>query len=150
MKQRLSKFPAWKTLPFAIAAAAPIGLHAQQRPAVPEASTSTVQEIVVTAARLNAARASIQPSLGASVLPGITRDTVLTLAAELGIPIVEQTIPREMLYIADEVFFSGTAAEVTPIRSVDRITVGSTARSDVYEVVALEHLDGEPLGLRAW
>ena len=63
--------------------------------------------------------------LGNSVLPGITRDSVLKLALDLGIPVVEAGIPREMLYIADEVFFSGTAAELTPIRSVDRITVGN-------------------------
>ena len=62
--------------------------------------------------------------LGNSVLPGITRDSILKLARELGIPVVEAGIPREMLYIADEVFFTGTAAEITPIRSVDRITVG--------------------------
>jgi branched-chain amino acid aminotransferase len=62
--------------------------------------------------------------LGNSVLPGITRDSVIHLARDLGIPIVEQMIPREMLYIADEVFFSGTAAEITPIRSVDKISVG--------------------------
>ena len=61
--------------------------------------------------------------LGNSVLPGITRDSVLQLAKDLGIPVVEQIIPREMLYIADEVFFTGTAAEITPIRSVDKITV---------------------------
>ncbi len=58
------------------------------------------------------------------MLPGITRDSILKIARELGIPVVEAGIPREMLYIADEVFFTGTAAEVTPIRSVDRITVG--------------------------
>lgn len=63
--------------------------------------------------------------LGASVLPGITRDTVIVLAKELGIEVVEQLIPREMLYIADELFFTGTAAEITPIRSVDKIKVGS-------------------------
>jgi branched-chain amino acid aminotransferase len=62
--------------------------------------------------------------LGNSVLPGITRDSILTLARELGIPVSEAGIPREMLYIADEAFFTGTAAEVTPIRSVDRISVG--------------------------
>jgi len=62
--------------------------------------------------------------LGNSVLPGITRDSVLKLAREMGIPVVEAGIPREMLYIADEAFFTGTAAEVTPIRSVDRIQVG--------------------------
>jgi branched-chain amino acid aminotransferase len=62
--------------------------------------------------------------LGNSVLPGITRDSILKLARDIGIPVVEAGIPREMLYIADEAFFTGTAAEVTPIRSVDRITVG--------------------------
>jgi branched-chain amino acid aminotransferase len=62
--------------------------------------------------------------LGNSVLPGITRDSVLQIARDLNIPIVEAGIPREMLYISDEVFFTGTAAEVTPIRSVDKITVG--------------------------
>ncbi len=63
--------------------------------------------------------------LGNSVLPGITRDSVLQIARDLGIKIVEQQIPRESLYIADEVFFTGTAAEITPIRSVDKIAVGS-------------------------
>ena len=62
--------------------------------------------------------------LGNSVLPGITRDSVLHLARDLGIPIIEQVIPREMLYIADELFFTGTAAEITPVRSVDKISVG--------------------------
>src|SRR4029079_10450265 len=61
------------------------------------------------------------PPLGASVLPGITRDTILTIARDNGIPVIEGLVPREMLYIADEVFFSGTAAEITPIRSIDRI-----------------------------
>jgi branched-chain amino acid aminotransferase len=61
--------------------------------------------------------------LGNSVLPGITRDSVLQLARDLGIRTTEQMIPREMLYLADEVFFTGTAAEITPIRSVDRIPV---------------------------
>jgi branched-chain amino acid aminotransferase len=75
----------------------------------------------------------ITPPLGASVLPGITRDAVLTLAGDLGIPIVESIIPRELLYIADEVFFSGTAAEITPIRSVDRIPVGKGRRGPVAE-----------------
>ncbi len=73
------------------------------------------------------------PPLGASVLPGITRDTVIQLAGTLGIPIVETIVPREMLYIADEVFFSGTAAEITPIRSVDRITVGAGSRGPITE-----------------
>src|SRR3954466_5897449 len=66
----------------------------------------------------------ITAPLGGSVLPGITRDSVLKIAKELGIPVQEQMIPREMLYIADEVFFTGTAAEITAIRSVDKISVG--------------------------
>ena len=65
------------------------------------------------------------PPLGNSVLPGITRDSVIRLAKDLGLNLVEQMIPREMLYIADEVFFTGTAAEITPIRSVDKIQVGA-------------------------
>ena len=62
--------------------------------------------------------------LANSVLSGITRNSVLTLARELGIEVVEQALPREMLYLADEAFFTGTAAEVTHLRSVDRILVG--------------------------
>ena len=77
--------------------------------------------------------ALVTPPLAASILPGITRDSVATLARELGIPIVEQRIPREALYLADEVFFTGTAAEITPIRSVDRITVGAGKRGPVTE-----------------
>ena len=64
------------------------------------------------------------PALSSSILPGITRNSVITLAGELGYTVIEEALPREMLYIADEVFFTGTAAEITPIRSVDRITVG--------------------------
>ncbi len=66
----------------------------------------------------------ITAPLGNSVLPGITRDSIIKMAHDLKIPVVEQMIPREMLYIADEAFFTGTAAEVTPIRSVDKIPVG--------------------------
>ncbi len=65
------------------------------------------------------------PPLASSVLPGITRDSVICLAEDLGIPVTEQSLPREALYIADEVFFTGTAAEITPIRSIDRIVIGS-------------------------
>jgi branched-chain amino acid aminotransferase len=75
----------------------------------------------------------VTPPIGASVLPGITRDTILTLARDMNIPIVEQIIPRELLYIADEVFFCGTAVEVTPVRSVDRIPVGKGSRGPVTE-----------------
>lgn len=73
----------------------------------------------------------ITPPTTASILQGITRDTVMTLARELGIPLREQNIPREMLYIADEIFLTGTAAEITPVRSVDRIEVGSGVRGPV-------------------
>jgi branched-chain amino acid aminotransferase len=66
----------------------------------------------------------LTPPLAASVLPGITRNSILAICEDLKIPVAEREIPREMLYIADEVFFVGTAAEVTPIRSVDRIPVG--------------------------
>ncbi len=65
------------------------------------------------------------PPLASSILPGITRDTVITLLKELGYEVKEQPIPREFLYIADEVFFTGTAAEITPIKSVDKIHVGN-------------------------
>ena len=73
----------------------------------------------------------VTPPLVSSVLPGITRDSVLTLAQKLGIPVEEKALPREMLYLADELFFTGTAAEITPIRSVDRQTVGSGKRGPV-------------------
>lgn len=63
--------------------------------------------------------------LDGSILGGITRDSIIKLAQRDGIPVREQAIPREMLYMADELFFTGTAAELTPVRSVDRITVGS-------------------------
>ena len=68
-----------------------------------------------------------------SILPGITRDAVITLARERGYEVVEKRLPREVLYIADELFFTGTAAEVTPIRSVDNYTVGSGTRGPITE-----------------
>jgi branched-chain amino acid aminotransferase len=73
------------------------------------------------------------PALASSVLPGITRDTVVKLAERIGMPVVENVIPREMLYVADEVFFTGTAAEITPIRSVDRIVIGEGRRGPITE-----------------
>ena len=78
------------------------------------------------------------PPFANSALPGITRDSVMTLCRELGFPVVETTIPREMLYIADEVFFCGTAAEITPIRSIDRIKVGSGSRGTVTHSIQEE------------
>jgi branched-chain amino acid aminotransferase len=76
--------------------------------------------------------------LGNSVLPGITRDSVMQVARDLGIPLVEQVIPREMLYIADEAFFTGTAAEVTPIRSVDKISVGKGVTGPITKAIQKE------------
>jgi branched-chain amino acid aminotransferase len=75
------------------------------------------------------------PPLANSALPGITRDSVFTLCREMGISVTEQMLPRETLYIADEVFFSGTAAEITPIRSIDRITVGAGTRGPITKRV---------------
>jgi branched-chain amino acid aminotransferase len=71
------------------------------------------------------------PPLTASILPGITRATVMELAHDLKIPVVERSIPREALYTSNEVFFTGSAAEVTPIRSVDRITIGKGMRGEI-------------------
>ena len=71
------------------------------------------------------------PPVSSSILNGITRHTVICLADDMGLPVVYQSIPREMLYLADELFFTGTAAEVTPIRSVDRIQVGEGRRGPV-------------------
>lgn len=73
------------------------------------------------------------PPLASSILPGVTRDTVITLARELGYEVQIVRVPREMLYIADEVFFTGTATEIAPIRSIDRIPIGSNGRGPVTE-----------------
>ncbi len=73
------------------------------------------------------------PPLSSSILPGITRDAVICLAKDLGITLVEETLPREILYIAEEVFFTGSAAEITPIRSVDKITIGNGRRGPVVK-----------------
>jgi branched-chain amino acid aminotransferase len=71
------------------------------------------------------------PSLTSSVLQGITRDTVLSLTRDLGLEVREQALPREFLYIAEEAFFCGTAVEITPIRSIDKIIVGEGRRGPV-------------------
>jgi branched-chain amino acid aminotransferase len=70
----------------------------------------------------------VTPPLGSSALGGITRESVIQFALDLGIPVAEASIPREALYIADEIFLTGTAAEITPVRSVDRIPVGAGRR----------------------
>ena len=71
------------------------------------------------------------PPLGAAILPGITRDSVISIAREIGIEVVETVIQRAALYLADELFFTGTAAEISPIRSVDRITIGNGKRGEM-------------------
>jgi len=75
------------------------------------------------------------PPLSASILPGITRNSTIKIAEEFGYKVVEQEILREWLYLADELFFTGTAAEITPIRSVDKITVGPGKRGPITEKI---------------
>jgi branched-chain amino acid aminotransferase len=81
------------------------------------------------------------PPLGSSILGGITRDSVITLARDLGYTVSESIIPREALYIADEVFFVGTAAEVTPVRSIDRQTIGAGRRGPVTQALQQAFFD---------
>jgi branched-chain amino acid aminotransferase len=93
------------------------------------------------------------PPVSASVLPGITRDTVITLASDLGLTVREQTLPREMLYIADELFFCGTAVEITPIKSVDRIPIGAGARGPITTAVQqafFDYINGVVPDRHAW
>ena len=79
--------------------------------------------------------------LSAAVLPGITRSTIITLAQDLGFTVQEQVLPREMLYICEEAFFTGTAAEITPIRSVDKIQIGKGQRGPVAEALQVAFFD---------
>ena len=93
------------------------------------------------------------PPIGSSILGGITRDSIMTLARDLGFTVTESVFPREMLYLADELFFVGTAAEVTPIRSVDKIQIGNGRRGPVTE--ALQHaffdvINGEVPDTHGW
>jgi branched-chain amino acid aminotransferase len=93
------------------------------------------------------------PPLSASVLAGITRDSVVTLARELGYEVREEMLPREMLYVADEVFFTGTAVEITPVRSIDKVQVGAGRRGPITE--ALQHaffriISGEAPDTHGW
>jgi branched-chain amino acid aminotransferase len=83
----------------------------------------------------------ITPPVNGTLLAGITRDAILSLTADLGIPVREQPIPREMLYGADEVFLTGTASEVTPIRSVDRLKVGLGRRGPITEQIQRRFLE---------
>ncbi|MCE7902536.1 MAG: branched chain amino acid aminotransferase, partial [Gammaproteobacteria bacterium PRO9] len=77
----------------------------------------------------------ITPPATASILLGITRDSIMVLAREMGIEVREQVVPREMLYVADEIFMTGTAAEITPVRSVDRLAVGHGTRGPVTKAL---------------
>lgn len=81
------------------------------------------------------------PTINGTLLHGITRDSLLQLARDAGIPIREQPLPREMLYMADEIFFTGTAAEVTPVRSVDRIQIGSGKPGPITTMLQQTFLD---------
>ena len=93
------------------------------------------------------------PPLTAAILPGITRDTVLTLARDLGFTVREESLPRELLYIADEAFFVGTAAEITPIRSVDKVAVGKGRRGPITEAIQrafFEIINGESPDRHGW
>jgi len=81
------------------------------------------------------------PPASTSLLPGITRDSIIKLALSMDIEVREELIPREMLYIADEAFLTGTAAEVTPIRSVDQITVGSGKRGEITGILQKNFFD---------
>lgn len=80
----------------------------------------------------------ITPPVASSILSGITRDTVLTLARDLGIPVREEVVPRGQLYAADEAFMTGTAAEITPLRSIDRIPVGRSCPGEVTRQIMAE------------
>jgi branched-chain amino acid aminotransferase len=81
------------------------------------------------------------PPVGSSILAGITRDSVITLAKDLGYTVTETVVPREALYTADEVFFVGTAAEVTPVRSIDKLTIGAGRRGPVTAALQRQFFD---------
>jgi branched-chain amino acid aminotransferase len=93
------------------------------------------------------------PPLAASILGGITRDSIITLAREIGYQVTEMNLPREALYIADEVFCVGTAAEVTPIRSIDKLKIGSGRRGPVTEALQrafFQVINGEVPDRHGW
>jgi branched-chain amino acid aminotransferase len=95
----------------------------------------------------------ITPSLNFSLLGGLTRGAVITLAKDLGVPVQEQAVPRELLYIADEVFFTGSAAEITPIRSIDKMIIGAGRRGPITERLQVEFfgiIEGELPDRHGW
>jgi len=81
------------------------------------------------------------PPKGSSILPGITRDTVLTLLRELGVPIREERITRDMAYVADELFLTGTAAEITPVRELDNRTIGTGKPGPITQQIQSLYFD---------
>ncbi len=93
------------------------------------------------------------PPITAAILAGITRDSVITLARDLGYRVREEMIPRELLYIADEMFFTGTAVEITPVRSVDKLQVGNGRRGPITEAIQRAFFDvinGEVPDTHGW
>jgi branched-chain amino acid aminotransferase len=97
--------------------------------------------------------ALVTPPFSASILPGITRRTVIHLAEELGIKVIEENIPREALYIADEVFFTGSAAEITPIAEIDGIQIGEGHRGPITKKLQtrfFEILEGRAPDIYNW
>jgi branched-chain amino acid aminotransferase len=93
------------------------------------------------------------PPITAAILPGITRNSVITLARDLGFTVREEMLPRELLYIADEAFFAGTAVEITPIKSVDKIPVGNGRRGPITEGLQRAYFDiinGEAPDRHGW
>ena len=93
------------------------------------------------------------PPLSASILPGITRDMVIQIAHDLGYRVAQENIPREMLYLADELFFVGTAVEITPVRSLDKIQIGLGRRGPITEAIQRRFLDvisGEAADSHHW
>jgi len=93
------------------------------------------------------------PPLHACILPGITRNTIMTLARDLGIPLVQEMLTREFLYLADEVFFTGSAAEVTPIRSIDKIKIGIGSAGPITKQLQqtfFKVIDGEREDKHGW
>ncbi|MBN2011132.1 branched-chain amino acid transaminase [candidate division KSB1 bacterium] len=93
------------------------------------------------------------PAYGSPILPGITRNSAIRIATDFGMTIKESMIPRELLYVADEIFFTGTAAEVTPIRSIDRMKIGNGQRGPVTEQIQkrfFEIINGEVEDRYGW
>jgi branched-chain amino acid aminotransferase len=93
------------------------------------------------------------PPLTASILPGITRNSVITIAKDLGFRVREEMLPRELLYIADEAFFAGTAVEITPIKSVDKVPVKDGKRGPITTAIQRAYFDiinGEAPDRHGW